>query len=319
MLFVSGVSIVCGSPSNEDRRFKVRKNSVSPLAFSGTFFLATILTFTTGCSKGASDDTIAKDVQSKIEADPVTKDSPVNVTAQDGKVIIKGTVKDQATQQRMDQIAREEPGAKGLDDETALLSATTPDQATNTVPAAAATPAPPPPQPIVVPAGTGLVVTVDQALSSKTSQAGQTFLATLARPVTVEGSTAIPKGSSVTGTVITAKEKGKIKGEGQLALALTSITVRGKNYSIQTGTLDSTVKGKGKRTAVTTGGGAAGGALIGGIAGGGKGAGIGALVGAGAGFVGGALTGNKQIEIPAETALTFTLSSSLTLPPRASE
>jgi hypothetical protein len=320
MLFDLGVSIVCGLPSNENRRFKVRKDFISPLAFSGTFFLATILAFTTGCSKGASDDTIAKDVQSKIEADPVTKDSPVTVTAQDGKVIIKGTAKDQPTQQRMEQIARDEPGAKGVDDETALLSAASAD---NTPPPAAAaapaTPPPPPPQPIVVPAGTGLVVTVDQALSSKTSQAGQTFLATLARPVTVAGATAIPKGSSVTGTVITAKEKGKIKGEGELSLALTSITVRGKNYSIQTGTLDSTVKGKGKRTAATTGGGAAGGALIGGIAGGGKGAGIGALVGAGAGLVGGALTGNKQIEIPAETALTFTLSSSLTLPPRASE
>jgi BON domain len=314
--------MVGGSPSSEKRRFKVRKDFVFPLAFSGTFFFATILTFTAGCSKGASDDTIAKDVQSKIEADPVTKDSPVNVTAQEGKVIIKGAVKDQATQQRMEQIARDEPGAKGVDDETALLSATPPDQAANTPPAVAPAPAAaptPPPQPIVVPAGTGLVVTVDQALSSKTSQAGQTFLATLARPVTVAGATAIPKGSSVTGTVITAKEKGKIKGEGQLALALTSITVRGKNYSIQTGTLDSTVKGKGKRTAVATGGGAAGGALIGGLAGGGKGAGIGALVGAGAGLVGGALTGNKQIEIPAETALTFTLSSSLTLPPRASE
>ena len=29
------------------------------------------------------------------------------------------------------------------------------------------------------------------------------------------------------------------------------------------------------------------------------------------------MTGNKQIEIPAESALTFTLSKSLTLPPRA--
>jgi hypothetical protein len=57
--------------------------------------------------------------------------------------------------------------------------------------------------------------------------------------------------------------------------------------------------------------------LIGGIAGGGKGAGIGALVGAGAGLVGGAFTGNKQIEIPAESALSFTLSAPLTIRPRA--
>jgi hypothetical protein len=160
-----------------------------------------------------------------------------------------------------------------------------------------------------------LTVKTGQALSSKDSQEGQTFLATLAQPVSAGGKRALPTGATVSGTVVAAKKKGKIKGEGQLAVTLNSISVGGHTYPIHTNTLDSTVKGKGKRTAATTGGGAAGGALIGGIAGGGKGAGIGALVGAGAGFVGGALTGNKQIEIPAETPLSFTLSKPLTLPP----
>lgn len=237
-----------------------------------------------GCSKQPSDETIAKGVQDKVAADPVAKDSNVIVTVKDGKVTLKGTVKDSATQKRLEQIGREEPGAKGVDDETAVLQEPVPaqEQAANIpVPATqqaadmpAQAPAPPEekpkPQPIIVPAGTALTVTVDQALSSKNSQSGQSFLATLAQPVTVRGKTAIPKGSSVTGTVVTAKEKGKIKGEGQLSLVLASITIRGKNYPIQTGALDSTLKGKGKRTAATTGGGAAGGALIGGIAGGGK-------------------------------------------------
>jgi hypothetical protein len=161
-----------------------------------------------------------------------------------------------------------------------------------------------------------LTVVIDTALSSNKSQPGQTFLATVAQPVTMNGTTAIPKGSSVTGTVLTAKAKGKIKGEGQLSITLKNITIRGHNYPLHTASLDSTVKGKGKRTAVTTGGGAAAGALIGGIAGGGKGAGIGAAVGAVGGLIGGAATGNKQIEVPAETPLTFTLSNPLTLPPR---
>jgi len=282
-------------------------------ALKGCVVIA-LLVFGAGCSTHPNDDVIAKNVQGKVAADPATKDSTVVVSSKDGKVSLKGSVKDGATQQRLEQIAREEPGVTGVDDQTAVLSepATTPDQAATTAPPPAEAPKP---QPIVVPAGSTLTVTVDQALSSDKSQTGQTFLATLAQPVTVRGTTAIPKGSSVKGTVITAKKKGKVKGEGQLALSLTSITIRGKNYPIETGTLDSTVKGKGKRTAATTGGGAAGGALIGGLAGGGKGAGIGALVGAGAGFVGGALTGNKQIEIPAESPITFTLSKSLTLPP----
>jgi hypothetical protein len=305
----------------------MRKQFGVRLPYVSIVLVGALVSFAGGCKKQANDETIAQDVQAKVTADPDTKDSAVSVTAKDGKVTLRGTVKDQATQKKVEQIAHDEPGNTGVVDETAVVSAgaaaagAVADQAANTptaTPATAPTPlAPPPPQPVVVPSGTALTVTINQALSSKTSQAGQTFLGTLARPVSLDGVTAIPKGSGVTGTVITAKQKGKIKGEGELSIALTSITIRGQNYSIQTGSLDSTVKGKGKRTAVTTGGGAAGGALIGGIAGGGKGAGIGALVGAAGGLVGGAMTGNKQIEIPAETALTFTLSKSITLPPPA--
>ena len=290
---------------------------------AASLLVGTMLACFGGCSKHADDATIAKDVQNKLAADTTTQDAPVTVSSKDGKVILKGSVKDTATQQRAQQIAREEPGTSGVDDETAVVpgatgAPVTAEVASAPAPAAAPPEAPKPkPEPLVVPSGTALVVTVDQALGSKSSQTGQTFLATVAQPVSVEGKTAIPKGSSVSGTVVSAKAKGKIKGEGELVLTLRSITVRGQTYMIDTGTLDSTVKGKGKRTAVTTGGGAAGGALIGGLAGGGKGAGIGALVGAGAGLVGGAMTGNKQIEIPAETALTFTLSKALTLPPRA--
>jgi hypothetical protein len=273
------------------------------------------LSLSIACSRHPSDDAMAKDIQTKIAADPDTKDSQVNVTAQQGKVTLTGQAKTPAAQQKMEQIAKDEPGETGVDDQTAVQ----PDATAAAAPAQAMAPPPPPPaptpQPIVVPSGTMLTVRVGQALSSKTSQTGQTFLATLAQPVSVGGMRAIPSGATLSGTVVTAKAKGKIKGEGELTLQLTSVTVKGQTYPIQTAVLDNTVKGKGKRTAATTGGGAAGGALIGGIAGGGKGAGIGALVGAGAGLVGGALTGNQQIEIPAESALSFRMSAPLTLPP----
>jgi hypothetical protein len=262
------------------------------------------------CSRRPSDDTITKDIQSKVATDPATKDSQINVVAKDGKVTLSGAVSDPTAQQKVEQIAREEPGVAGVENQTTVGSE----------PAMAAAPPPPEekpePRPIVVPAGTVLVVRTAEALGSKTSQAGQTFGATLAQPVTVEGRTALPGGSQVSGTVVTAKAKGKVKGEGQLDLKLTSVSVGSQTYSIHTVVLSSTVKGKGKRTAATTGGGAAGGALIGGIAGGGKGAAIGAGIGAAAGFIGGTFTGNKQIEVPAESALSFTLAQSLTLPPR---
>jgi hypothetical protein len=277
------------------------------------------------CSKRANDDQIQKDIQTKAAADPDTKDSPVTVEAKEGKVTLTGKVTTPAAQQKLEQIAKDEPGTTGVDDQTsvdpqAVASQPMASQPMASQPMASQPPPPvekPKPQPIVVPAGTALTIKLGQALGSKSSQSGQTFLATLAQPVSVKGKTALPAGSTASGTVVSAKAKGKFKGEGELVLALTSISIKGQTYSIQTGTLDSTVKGKGKRTAVATGGGAAGGALIGGIAGGGKGAGIGALVGAGAGLVGGTLTGNKQIEYPAESALTFTLSAPLTLPPPA--
>jgi hypothetical protein len=273
--------------------------------------LSVLMGFSVACSKHSNDETITKDIQSKVSADPDTKDSQVNVAAKDGKVTLTGNVSSPAAQQKLEQIAREEPGAAGVDDQTAV------QPEGQAMQAAAPAPVPAPkPEPIVVPEGTVLTVITGQALSSKTSTTGQAFIATLAQPVGAGGKTALPKGATLSGTVVTAKAKGKIKGEGQLDLMLTSISVRGHTYPIKTNLLSSTEKGKGKRTAATTGGGAAGGALIGGLAGGGKGAGIGALVGAGAGLVGGAFTGNKQIELPAESALSFTLTSSLTLPPR---
>ncbi len=270
--------------------------------------LTPAICLSTACSKhSASDDAVAKDIQAKVAADPATKDSNVTVDATDGKVKLTGTVSSAAAQQKVEEIAKAEPGNVSVDDETSIQPGA----------AAAAAPAPveaPKPEPIVVPAGTILTVRVGQSLSSKTSQTGQPFLATLAQPVSVAGTVAMPTGLKVSGTVVSAKEKGKFKGQGELNLELTSITVSGQSYPIRTRVLENVIKGKGKRTAVATGGGAGGGALIGGIAGGGKGAGIGALVGAGAGLIGGTMTGNQQIEIPAESALSFRLSAPVSLP-----
>lgn len=169
------------------------------------------------------------------------------------------------------------------------------------------------PKPRVVPAGTVLTVRLGQTVGSKVSTPGETFTATLASPVLVEGMTAIPAGASATGTVVDAKPLGRFKGGASLQLRLTSIAVGGSEQSISTSAVVRSEKGKGKRTAVLAGGGAGLGALIGGLAGGGKGAAIGALAGAGAGTGGAAFTGNKDIVLPAESALSFKLEQSIEL------
>jgi hypothetical protein len=169
------------------------------------------------------------------------------------------------------------------------------------------------PKPLVVPADTVIAVVLDQTISSKTSKPGDRFTATVESPVEVEGKIAIPKGTRVEGVVNEAKAAGRFKGGAALSLTLTSVTINGKDHEIQTSAATMSSKGKGKRTAVMVGGGAAGGAGIGAIAGGGKGAGIGALIGAAAGTAGAGLTGNRDITLSAETPLDFKLLQPVTI------
>ena len=166
-------------------------------------------------------------------------------------------------------------------------------------------------EPLIVPAGTTVTVRLGSAIGSKLSQSGDSFTGTVAKEVVVGNRVAIPRGAPVSGTVVDAKSLGKFKGAAELDVRLDSINVKGADLPVRVAPQTFTAKGKGKRTAVITGGGAALGGLIGGLAGGGKGAAIGLAAGAGAGAGGSAFTGNKDIVLPAESALSFQLSHSL--------
>jgi hypothetical protein len=110
-----------------------------------------------------------------------------------------------------------------------------------------------------------------------------------------------------------ARSAGRIKGQSELELRLTSITYHGGPVRVSTSTYEAKGGSRGKQTAIRTGIGAAAGALIGGLAGGGKGAGIGSLAGGGAGAGYQLLTHGKQIKIPSETEINFRLESPLVL------
>lgn len=170
---------------------------------------------------------------------------------------------------------------------------------------------PPPPAVITLPSGTAIRVRLDTDLGSKISQPGDSFSATVADDVRRDGDIVIPKGASAEGTVIDAKPLGHFKGGALLSIKLERVHTRWGSYPVATSSISRAEKGKGKRSAGFIGGGAGLGAIIGGIAGGGKGAAIGALAGGGAGTAGTAFTGNKQIVLPAESLLTFTLDHSV--------
>jgi hypothetical protein len=163
---------------------------------------------------------------------------------------------------------------------------------------------------LTAPAGAAVVVTVTEQLSASKNNVGDTFTGVLAQSVkTAGGATVFPRGAHVVGTVVAAKGQGRFKGSGALGIQVTSISGR----SVAVSPYEKEQKGKGKRTAGFIGGGAGGGALIGGLAGGGKGALIGGLIGAGAGTAGAAFTGNKDVVIPSESAVTFHLTAPVTI------
>ncbi|HTD55396.1 MAG TPA: hypothetical protein VK670_08435 [Silvibacterium sp.] len=173
--------------------------------------------------------------------------------------------------------------------------------------------APPQPAPVVVPEGTTLRIRINQHISVKTSHAGDSFDGTIVDPVTANGSEVIPAGSLAQGRVVEAHRRGHFKGRSVLELRLVGLDVNGRHYRVDTSTVARTKKGKGKRTAAFIGGGAGLGMLIGGIASGGAGLVIGGLSGAGAGTLGAAFTGNRDIDIPAETVMSFRLAQPIEL------
>lgn len=173
--------------------------------------------------------------------------------------------------------------------------------------------APPQPQTAVIDAGTLLTVTLDQTISTQNNSSGDQFAASLAEPVMVQGMEIFPRGTRATGTVVQATAAGRLKGGALLALSLDSLTLNGEKVAIETSEFEEAGKGRGKRTLIGGGGGAAFGAIVGALAGGGKGAAIGALAGGGAGTAGAAFTGKRDITIPAETRLHFRLTKPLTM------
>jgi hypothetical protein len=125
----------------------------------------------------------------------------------------------------------------------------------------------------------------------------------------------LPKGTPVSGIVDESHKRGHFKGASILELRLTSLTLNGTRYPLETRDVARTKKGKGKRTAAFIGGGTGLGMLIGGIASGGTGLLIGGLAGAGAGTAGAAFTGNRDLDIPAESIIRFKLADDLRLVP----
>lgn len=164
------------------------------------------------------------------------------------------------------------------------------------------------PRSISIPAGTAIAVRTVGRISTKDAKNGDTFEATLAQPLVVDGETVAKRGATVTGVVTESDPGGRVKGVASLSLALTSlVTADGEKVRLQTNPVTRQAQKSVKKDALKVGIASGVGAAIGAIAGGGKGAAIGAGVGAAGGTGVAMATRGEAAEIPPETVLTFRL------------
>lgn len=91
----------------------------------------------------------------------------------------------------------------------------------------------------VLASGTLLTVDLSGSLSTAKVHAGDSFTATVAAPLIVDGETLVPTGAPVTGRVESAQDgrSGLVPGSGYFELILSTITVDGKTVVLQTSSL----------------------------------------------------------------------------------
>lgn len=138
-------------------------------------------------------------------------------------------------------------------------------------------------------------VTVLSTLASNTSKLEDPVKGALAKPIVIGGRTVAPTGSALSGSVIEAKESGRVKGKATVAFRFERLVAHGETIRIQTArvTREAETNKKDDVKKGALGGGA--GAIVGGVIGGGKGAAIGAVAGGA-----GAVMGTKGNEIQVE-------------------
>jgi hypothetical protein len=177
------------------------------------------------------------------------------------------------------------------------------------------TPAPEPAEPeqpqwveVTIPSGTIFTARLIDTLRSDQVRAGDRFRATLEAPIFADGMVAVPRGSTVEGSVVSAQQAGRVSGVAEISVELNRVLLsNGQTVELLTDSVTRQGETSKGEDVAKVGTGAAIGAIIGAIGGGGKGAAIGAATGAGAGTAGVLLTRGKPVILTPETPLSFQL------------
>jgi type IV secretory pathway VirB10-like protein len=175
-------------------------------------------------------------------------------------------------------------------------------------------------QPLVVPAGTVIPVTLISRVNSKNARDGDGIYGKTAFPITIDNTIVIPEGSHVRGKITAVKRPGRVTGKAELTLSFqTLILPSGTTIPIYSslGGAGGSGKRKGEATvqgdaskredAQTIGATATNGALIGVIADNGRGAAIGAAGGATVGTAAVLITRGKDLVLEPGTTIEIVL------------
>ena len=156
---------------------------------------------------------------------------------------------------------------------------------------------------ITVPAGTLILVKMDQTIVTGRNRAGERFTATLEADIVADGFLVAPRGTKFYGKIVEARKAGRLAGKASLQLTLTDVMIDNQLRPLITDSfgIEGERSGALKKMAV--------GAAVGGIAHGEGGLKEGAAVGLAAA----AMTPGNQIQLPQGALIEFRLQNQRTI------
>jgi hypothetical protein len=185
--------------------------------------------------------------------------------------------------------------------------------AENSAPTAPPAPKLPEFKEVTIPAGTSLPLTMTSTISSASAQVEAPVSARLTNAVVINGDTAIPAGSTLSGTVTDVERSGRVEGRAHIAFAFNQARINDEREDLRTNPLTFEANATKGKDAEKVGIGAVGGAVLGGILGGKKGATKGAIAGGAAGTGVVLATRGEEVTVNEGTNVTATLAQPLTV------
>jgi hypothetical protein len=108
---------------------------------------------------------------------------------------------------------------------------------------------PPPPAMTTVPAGTKIVIRLEEPLSTKRISSGGRFAGYLSAPLWIDDEYLAPSRCKVIGQLIRAERNGRMKEHAKLKMVLRKLFINGKGYDLETEPLTLVVRSTTKKDA----------------------------------------------------------------------